>query len=1001
MAGRIRAAAAAGLVLVLAGEGLALQPGSSSAAAAIVPTITLPGTPSVLSPVLAAVSRTSAGTVYVTGPDGGPHRSELRRGSATPEVLGPVTTGDGAASIQADVVAIPEPGLTSVRFRRANGIALGSVPLAAGEAYLGQAGGLGALVGVPGTGGLQLVRRVPGAADAVLGGGIRADAWLTEQSDATGALLRMRVGDVYTLRYLDLASGALTTLTTLAADGHVQGVVFDLVDMGFVNSPGAGSVGWIDGLTVTLHSRADLSAVTTRTLPRVLNPEWVSGTRVGFRLPEQTTGLDQVLIRDPAQPSAVTVGTIRPAWTGTNRAFPQVLGTGAGTFVVPVSEPGGIGLVAADGMFETTLFALPRLPAPVTGLTISGGRVGYVDTPARVSATHSQQVVADGGTPRLSGPATTFGTPGTGFTQEIVRGSRTVLVRTDRGVVAYGGGTSLPGPLMGLQTAGPLTGLDGNWLVYGDGSAAGTRLADLRTGAQQTVLPTDVDSGFRYTPLSATGPVQRIPYDAGGTPTTVLPAGLCPIAALEARQGDVLIRCTNGEGRIYGPAGGAPVFTFVADESSHLGSGGLLWRAGAGGLVTATAYRTPGAVPIEVFRAEGSRPWAVDRDGPWAVHVDATDHIVVSLVPGFPVPSVAGRYVPVTPFRLLDTRTTGGPLVAGADRSVPVASVGDIPPDATDVAVSVTVTQPTASSFVAAYPDGQYGGSSTANFASGQTVTVLAVVPIRNGRIALRLGGGSAHVVLDAVGYHRGVALVTSSGHVPLPPARIFDSRLSSPVTPASPRTVPIAGLAGVPASAQAVVVNVTVVQPTAAGWLAVSPTGDSVPTTVSFGAGRTVASLAVVPLSFTGSLTLRVSGGSAQVLLDLAGYVPAATDTDGRLADYLTSGPTRLLDTRTGTGTPVTAGHDLRVQVAGRAGVPVGATAVLLSATATHPTASGFLSVYPTGGAAGTSTLNYATGQTVANAALVQLAADGSVSLRVATGSSHVILDVAGYLLR
>jgi hypothetical protein len=73
----------------------------------------------------------------------------------------------------------------------------------------------------------------------------------------------------------------------------------------------------------------------------------------------------------------------------------------------------------------------------------------------------------------------------------------------------------------------------------------------------------------------------------------------------------------------------------------------------------------------------------------------------------------------------------------------------------------------------------------------------------------------------------------------------------------------------------------------------------------------------------------------------------------------------------------------------------------VLLSATATHPTASGFLSVYPTGGAAGTSTLNYATGQTVANAALVPLAADGSVSLRVATGTSHVILDVAGYLLR
>lgn len=68
---------------------------------------------------------------------------------------------------------------------------------------------------------------------------------------------------------------------------------------------------------------------------------------------------------------------------------------------------------------------------------------------------------------------------------------------------------------------------------------------------------------------------------------------------------------------------------------------------------------------------------------------------------------------------------------------------------------------------------------------------------------------------------------------------------------------------------------------------------------------------------------------------------------------------------------------------------------------TAIRPTAAGFLSAYPTGGAAGTSTLNYPTGQTVANAALVPLAADGSLSLRVGAGSSHLVLDVAGYFQR
>jgi hypothetical protein len=166
----------------------------------------------------------------------------------------------------------------------------------------------------------------------------------------------------------------------------------------------------------------------------------------------------------------------------------------------------------------------------------------------------------------------------------------------------------------------------------------------------------------------------------------------------------------------------------------------------------------------------------------------------------------------------------------------------------------------------------------------------------------------------------------------------------------------------------------------------------------VSYGTGRTTAALAVVPLS-DGNLQLRLGGGTAHVLLDVAGYVPAADAVDGPLADYLTAGPTRLLDTRG--SAPVAAGHDLRVPVAGHAGVPVGATAVLVTATAIRPTASGYLTAYPTGAASTTSTLNYVTGQTVANSALVPLAADGSLSLQVGAGSSHVVLDVAGYLVR
>jgi hypothetical protein len=337
-------------------------------------------------------------------------------------------------------------------------------------------------------------------------------------------------------------------------------------------------------------------------------------------------------------------------------------------------------------------------------------------------------------------------------------------------------------------------------------------------------------------------------------------------------------------------------------------------------------------------------------------------------------------------------------VTVGADRSVQVAGIGAVPSYVTDVVVSVTVTAPTAASWLAAFPDERYGGSSTVNFAARQTVTTLAVVPVRNGRIALRVGAGSAHVVLDVVGYHAGAAVLAGSAHVPVTPGRVLDTRTGSPVAAGAPRTVQVAGLAGVPATARAAVVNVTVTRPSGASWLSASSTGGTTPTTVSYAAGQTTAALAVVPLQ-AGKLVLRVGGGTAHVLVDVAGYVPATADLDWRQADYLAAGPTRLLDTRT--TTPVAAGADRKVQVAGVAGVPVGATAVVLTVTATRPTTASHLTAYPTGTAPTTSTLNFAAGQTVANAALVPLAADGSISLRVGAGSAHVVLDVAGYLQR
>jgi hypothetical protein len=87
-------------------------------------------------------------------------------------------------------------------------------------------------------------------------------------------------------------------------------------------------------------------------------------------------------------------------------------------------------------------------------------------------------------------------------------------------------------------------------------------------------------------------------------------------------------------------------------------------------------------------------------------------------------------------------------------------------------------------------------------------------------------------------------------------------------------------------------------------------------------------------------------------------------------------------------------------VLASGRAGIPAGATAVVVSLTATSPTATeGYVSAFADGRRRpGTSDLNTARGQTRSNLAVVQLSSSGRMSLYNAAGATHVLVDVLGY---
>ena len=116
----------------------------------------------------------------------------------------------------------------------------------------------------------------------------------------------------------------------------------------------------------------------------------------------------------------------------------------------------------------------------------------------------------------------------------------------------------------------------------------------------------------------------------------------------------------------------------------------------------------------------------------------------------------------------------------------------------------------------------------------------------------------------------------------------------------------------------------------------------------------------------------------------------------------FHTVAPCRLLDTRTpGSGPALDAGETRNLTVAGACGVSAGAKAVSLTVAVAQPGASGNLRLFAAGSAPPlVSAINYSAGQTRAGNFIARLSANGRLAVRCsqATGSVHVILDIAGY---
>ena len=247
---------------------------------------------------------------------------------------------------------------------------------------------------------------------------------------------------------------------------------------------------------------------------------------------------------------------------------------------------------------------------------------------------------------------------------------------------------------------------------------------------------------------------------------------------------------------------------------------------------------------------------------------------------------------------------------------------------------------------------------------------------------------------------------VVLGGYVPLQPTRVLDTRigLGAPDAPLGPRgmlELKATGVAGVPADATAVMLNLTGVAPSAATYVTVWPAGRGRPTAsnLNLRSGETRANAVAIGVGTGGRIALFNFDGTTELVVDVTGYM---LPPNRRGAGFVSLPPDRLLDTRIGLGAPratVSSGNHVEVQVTGRAGVPAGATAAVLNVTATEATAPGFVTVWPSHMSRPVaSNLNVAAGTTVPNLVVATLSPTGKVSLYHEGGRVELVADVLGY---
>lgn len=273
----------------------------------------------------------------------------------------------------------------------------------------------------------------------------------------------------------------------------------------------------------------------------------------------------------------------------------------------------------------------------------------------------------------------------------------------------------------------------------------------------------------------------------------------------------------------------------------------------------------------------------LDAGGGMCVYSPVATNLVVD-VTGAMTTTATGRFSPLTPQRLMDTRVGfgGTRLDAGQTVELQVAGTAGVPAGATAATMNLTSVDAGAAGYVTAYPCGaERPVVSNLNPQLGRTRPNMVTVPLSaEGRVCL-YSLSPVDLVADITGYY---AADGASTFTPSTPFRLIDTRdrlraevnagtAGQQVGSGQVVTIQIAGVRGVPAGATAVSVNITTTASSGNGYLTAWPCNDRpVASTANMRTDGAVSNAAQLPLSATGTLCV-FAQHATHVVVDVNGW--------------------------------------------------------------------------------------------------------------------------------